>query len=62
MVSGYTQESLAKVSGVNIKSIASYEQNPEKLNAASAGTVYKLALALGCEMEDIINKDMISED
>lgn len=52
---GYTQESLAELSGVNIKSIASYEQNPEKLNAASVSTVIKLADSLGCEIEDIIN-------
>jgi transcriptional regulator with XRE-family HTH domain len=54
---GYTQESLAELSGVNIKSIASYEQNPDKLNAASVSTVGKLADSLGCEIEDIINKE-----
>lgn len=55
----YTQESLSKLSGVNIKSIAAYEQNPEKLNTASLSTVYKLANALGYEIGDIINKDTI---
>lgn len=54
---GFTQEGLAELSEVNIKSIASYEQNPEKLTAASVGTVYKLADALGCEIEDLINKE-----
>lgn len=54
---GYTQESLAELSGVNIKSIASYEQNPDKLNAASVSTVGKLADSLGCDIEDIINKE-----
>jgi len=58
---GFTQESLAELSGVNIKSIASYEQNPDKLNAASMSTVYKLADCLGCEIEDIINKTEILE-
>lgn len=52
---GYTQEQLAELSGVNIKSIASYEQNDEKMNSASVGTVLKLVDALGCEVEDIIN-------
>ncbi len=59
---GYTQESLSELSGVNIKSIASYEQNPEKLNAASVSTVGKLADSLGCEIEDIINKDIKKEN
>ena len=59
---GYTQESLAELSGVNIKSIASYEQNPDKLNAASVGTVIKLADSLGCEIEDIINQDSKKEE
>ena len=55
----YTQESLAEISGVNIKSLASYEQDPSKLLTASAITVYKLAEALNCEMDDILNKDKI---
>lgn len=59
---GFTQESLAELSGVNIKSIASYEQNPEKLISASVGTIYRLSDALGCEMEDLINKEDISEE
>ena len=54
---GYTQEALSELSEVNIKSIASYEQNPAKLNAASISTVSKLADALGCDIVDIINWD-----
>lgn len=54
-----TQDGLAELSGVNIKSIAAYEQNPEKLSSASVSTVYKLADSLGCEMIDIINTDTI---
>ena len=57
---GYTQAPLSELSNVNIKSIAAYEQNPEKLIAASAGTVFKLANALGCEIEDIMNKEDIN--
>jgi DNA-binding XRE family transcriptional regulator len=55
IIQGYTQESLANLSGVNIKSIASYEQNPEKLSSASVSTCIKLADALGCEVTDIVN-------
>ena len=58
---GLTQEQLADLSNVNIKSIAAYEQNPEKLSNASVGTVYKLANSLGVEMDDLINYDTIEE-
>jgi transcriptional regulator with XRE-family HTH domain len=58
---GYTQESLAELSGVNIKSIASYEQNPEKFANASITTVYKLANCLGVDIEDIINRETLND-
>jgi DNA-binding XRE family transcriptional regulator len=57
----YTQENLAELSGVNIKSIAAYEQNPAKLSNASISTVMKLADCLGVDTEDIINKETIEE-
>ena len=45
---------VSELSGVNLKSIAAYEQNPFKLNAASATTVLDLADSLGVEMEDLM--------
>lgn len=54
---GYTQESLSELSGVNIKSIAAYEQNPERLTAASLSTVKSLADSLGCDIIDILNEN-----
>jgi transcriptional regulator with XRE-family HTH domain len=56
---GYTQESLAELSGVNIKSIAAYEQNPNKLLNASMSTVLKLSDCLGVDIDDIINKEAL---
>lgn len=56
---GYTQESLSELSGVNIKSIAAYEQSPSKLSNASISTVMKLADCLGVETDDIINKETL---
>jgi transcriptional regulator with XRE-family HTH domain len=58
-ISGHTQESLAESSGVGIKSIASYEQDPEKLSVASYKTVKLLADSLGVDADDIINKETI---
>ena len=50
MIRGFTQESLSELSNVNIKSIAAYEQNPEKILTASSITLYasstSFALAL----------------
>lgn len=63
IMQGYTQEMLSQLSGVNMKSIASYEQNPARLSSASVSTVYKLSDALGCEIEDIVNtQDIESEE
>lgn len=56
---GYSQTDLSLLSGVNQKSIALYEQKPDKLNAASVETVYKLSEALGCDISDIVQKDII---
>jgi DNA-binding XRE family transcriptional regulator len=57
---GYTQESPAELSGVNIKSIAAYEQNPSKLTSASVNTVLKLCDSLGVDLEDIINPETVN--
>lgn len=56
---GYTQESLAELSGVNIKSIAAYEQSPAKLSNASVSTVMRLCDSLGVDIEDVINEDTL---
>lgn len=59
---GFTQEALSELSEVNIKSIAAYEQNIDKLSAASLSTVYKLADSLGCTIEDLINIESIKKE
>lgn len=59
IIKGHTQESLSELADVNIKSIAAYEQNPEKLSSASVSTIYRLADALGVDIDDIINKETI---
>lgn len=42
------------MSGVNVRMIQYYEQGVKDINAAGALTVYKLAKALGCAMEELI--------
>jgi len=53
---GFTQAELAERSGVSLRSIQMYEQRNKNINKASADTMYRLAKALGCTMEDLIEK------
>lgn len=59
---GFTQNDVAELSGVNIKSIAVYEQEPERINKASIETVIRLAESLGCDIEDLIDRDKIMKN
>lgn len=51
---GLTQSQLAEASGVNARMIQHYEQGAKDINAAGALTVYKLAQALDCTVEDLL--------
>lgn len=51
---GLSQSKLAEASGVNIRMIQYYEQGVKDINAAGALTVYKLAQALNCKVEDLL--------
>lgn len=51
---GISQIELAKLSGVNIRSIQMYEQKINDIDKAQAGTIYKLSRVLGCTIEDLL--------
>ena len=53
---GYTQSELAQKSGVSLRSLQMYEQRNKDINRARAISIYHLAKALGCSMEDLIEK------
>ena len=53
---GCTQAELAKESGASLRSIQMYEQRRKDINKASAETLYGIAKALGCTIEDLIEK------
>ena len=53
---GCTQSELAKKADVTLRSIQMYEQRNKDINKANADTVFRLAKALGCTMEDLIEK------
>ena len=51
---GLTQAELGKLTGISVRVIQNYEQGTRPLNGARAITVYKIAKALGCEMENLV--------
>lgn len=53
-IAGLSQASLAKLSGVKLRSIQMYEQRNKDINKASALTVLQLSRALGCSIEDLL--------
>lgn len=53
---GCTQAALADQSGITLRSIQMYEQRRKDINKASAETLYRIAKALGCTIEDLIEK------
>ena len=51
---GISQTELSAAAGVNRQMISFYEQGFKDINKAQAITVFKLAKAIGCQMEDLI--------
>jgi DNA-binding transcriptional regulator YiaG len=51
---GLSQSELARTSGVGLKSIQAYEQRVNSLNKASGQTLRRLASALGCSIENLL--------
>ena len=49
-----TQEQLALLSGVNVRSIRSYEQGDNEIGKAQAETLQMLAQALDCTIEELL--------
>ena len=55
---GLSQAELARESGVKLRNIQMYEQQINDIDKAQARTVYKLARAIGCEVEDLLEDPM----
>lgn len=51
---GLTQAALASSSGVSLRSIQQYEQRKKDINHAQALSVHRLAQALSCHVEDLL--------
>ncbi len=53
---GCSQRVLAEMSGVSLRSIQMYEQRNKDINKAQSESLYRISKALGCTMEDLIEK------
>ncbi len=53
---GCSQRELAEMSGVSLRSIQMYEQRQKDINKAQSDSLYRLAKALGCKMEDLLEE------
>ena len=51
---GLSQSDLAEISDIPVRTIQQYEQNQKNINAAKAETVVKLAKALNCTVEALM--------
>ena len=51
---GFSQVELSARSGVGLRSIQMYEQGRNDINRAQGIALYRLAKALGCAMEDLL--------
>ena len=54
--SGYSQNGLARESGVPVRTIQQYEQRQKDINKAGFESIIKLAAALSCEPYDLLEK------
>lgn len=53
---GYSQSQLARVADVGIRMIQLYEQGAANIDNARASVVYRLARALRCDIEDLLDR------
>ena len=51
---GISQSKLSELSGVNLQMIQKYELGIKDINKAQGETLYKLAQALNCKVEDLL--------
>lgn len=49
-----SQAQLSEIAGVNLRTLQDYEQGRKNINKAEAMTVYKLSVALDCEVWELL--------
>lgn len=56
-ISGYSQRELAEKTEINIRTLQQYEIRAKDINKAAGITLLSLANVLGCQIEDLLEKD-----
>lgn len=56
-----SQAELSAISGVNLRSIQTYESGERDINLAKLDTLCKLALALNCTLYDILTDEQLKK-
>jgi len=56
-LAGLSQEELAKKAGISVETICAYEQRKRDISKAQYRIVSKMAKALGCIADDIVEND-----
>ena len=56
-----TQKQLSEKSGVNLRMVQKYENGEKDINKAQAITLYQLAQALDCTIEDLLELGGVNE-
>lgn len=54
---GISRAELAEKTGLKLTAIRDYEQNHKPINNAAAISVYKIAVALNCKVEDLLEHE-----
>lgn len=56
---GLSQSQLAERSGVNVRTLQSYEQGEKNIDGAKLNTLINLSNALGCKIRDIVTDEKL---
>ncbi|PWJ49365.1 helix-turn-helix transcriptional regulator [Faecalicatena contorta] len=59
---GYSQSELSKITGISTKHIQGIEGGRKDLNKLAGDAVYRLTLALRCDIEDIIDTEPLKQE
>lgn len=51
---GFSQSGLAKEADVSVRTLQHYEQGDKDINKAEGMVLYRIAVALGCKVEDLL--------
>lgn len=58
---GFSQSQLAELAGMSLRTLQHYEQGERDINKAQAGTLLRIARALDCTIEDLLEEEREQE-